>query len=67
MSDVFTDPYKNYQNLIKEFYELNKDRIKASIIDDSAFQIKKDELKTLSKLIQYQINKISNLIKDLFY
>lgn len=58
MSDVFTDPYKNYQNLIKEFYELNKDRIKASIIDDSAFQIKKDELKTLSKLIQYQINKI---------
>ncbi len=58
MSDVFTDPYKNYQNLIKEFYELNKDRIKALIIDDSAFQIKKDELKTLSKLIQYQINKI---------
>lgn len=54
MREVFTDTYKPYHHLITDFYEQSKDRIKASIIDASTFQIKKNELESISKSIQQQ-------------
>lgn len=54
MKEVFTDTYKPYHHLITDFYEQSKDRIKASIIDASTFQIEKNELESISKSIHQQ-------------
>lgn len=52
MSEAFEDVYSNYHNLIIRFYEENKERIKLSSLEHSRFQIKREELNSLSKLLK---------------
>lgn len=52
MKEVYIDVYSNYHKSIAQFYEENKERIKMSSLYHSEFQLKNEELKSLSKLLK---------------
>ena len=57
MSDVLLPVYENYHYLARDFYEKNKEAIKASIIDHSNFCIGEEELNFLFSSVEKHIKK----------
>lgn len=49
MNEILFDTYTKQHNLIIDFYEKNKMRIKSSFIDFNAPQLEKQDLEYLSK------------------
>lgn len=52
MKNVLFDEYSKHYHLLSNFYEENKERIKISAINHLNYQIKDEEILTLSKLIK---------------